>query len=173
MDIYKFYKKLKHQSILLSFQGELDAEIIQSLFQLLDAKMRKLPAKITLRKRVLYLSNESIQNVYKHTKNNKSVYRKQSVVIIAKQKSYYYIVTSNILSLKKAVFLKKYLRKLSLLDQKGLRKLYIKNLQKENHKKKAGLGLIEIFRKSRGNPEYNFKSYKADHFFFYLYIKIS
>ena len=96
-----------------------------------------------------------------------------AILVLARTKEAYKIITGNYLSNENAKSLKESLDELSCLDENSLNLKYQKVLTEEGFSKKgAGLGLIEMFKKSRSEVFYNFKKINDNYSFYSVQVNI-
>ena len=177
-DVYKFYQALEDEQIILSFKGEFTAELLTSFIHIIENKMNELGTDVRLRKRVFNVLIESFQNLYHHIedynqKNTKGL--KKSALITVKHVGDSFIVrTGNYVENTGKESLIEKLEMVNSLSQDGLRDLYTMKLENDPRTRKgtAGLGLIDIARKSKNKLEYEFIDIDSHSSFFCLKVKI-
>ena len=134
------------------------------------------------RKRVFNVLVECIQNVYHHMDTGKSfkvvgpgeLSTRSAVLIIGKIGSGYYITTGNYVLREKAARLKMRLKDLNELTEPDLKVMYQDVLTNTGFSDKggAGLGFIDILRKTQHELEYNIESINEKFCYFSLRVKI-
>ncbi|NJO92829.1 MAG: hypothetical protein HC831_30575, partial [Chloroflexia bacterium] len=86
----------------------------------------------------------------------------------------YFITSANLVKTEKVANLKSQLNKINSLDKESLKALYLDMLENKSFSEKggAGLGLIEIARKSGQKIEYVVDEYQEDYSIFYNQIML-
>lgn len=109
-----------------------------------------------VRKKMAFLMTECFQNVIRHTEASYIDFDKL-FVIQSKQQSHN-IITINPINSNKREALESSLAKLELLSEDELKQIYLDSLRDNSFSSKggAGLGLIEIFRRTKRLPRYEF-----------------
>ena len=145
-------------------------ENIDDLLIKIEKKISKLPKKV--RKRTFSISIELLQNIYLHNftipKEIPKEYNKFGFYILCKFDNFATkITTGNFVDKLTKTDLESYLTYIKNLNSKELQKLYLKicNLS-HNIKGGAGLGFLDIIKKSERNFNFKFINYNLDIDFF-------
>ena len=183
-DVYELYKKMQHNNIMLSFKGEVTPELISSFLNIIEEKLDKSHESTKIKKKVFNVLVECLQNLYHHMGDLNPITdgndpdmlgAKSAILLIWKEDSGYYIITGNHI-LKEAVDkLKSRLDTINSLSKDELRELYQDILSNQGFSAKggAGLGMVDIARKSGEKLDYNFHPVNDKLSFFSLQINIS
>lgn len=182
--INKLYQSMERDQAMVSFKGEVTADLLNSVLQVMESKLDALEKSIKVRKKVFNVLVECLQNLYHHndgvgsfrdSKQSNPSMQNTSILIISNHKDYYEVKTGNLVSTEKAKELKGKLENINKLDKLQLREFY-KNILNEGQlssKGTAGLGLIDIARKSGNKLDYNFLPINKNVSFFCLNVKIN
>lgn len=178
-DVYEFYRRIEEEEIILSFKGDFTSELLTSFLHILEARMELMGTERAKRKRVFNVLTETFQNLYHHidSKENQSgiVEIKKSALIIVKYIDGDFIIrTGNYIENSEIQNLKRKLAMVNALDSDELRGLYRMKLEKDPRtiKGTAGLGLIDIARKSKSKLDYEFINIDEESSFFCLKVII-
>ncbi len=161
-DIYKFFQTLEDEHIILSFKGDFTPGLLNAFLHLMEAKMNELNIETQKRKRVVNVLIESLQNLYHHVDSGeKESFFKQkdtALVIIKYFKGVFTIQTGNFIDSSSISDLKTRLKEVNSLNLEELRGYYKEKLANDPRSKKgtAGLGLIDLARKSKNKLDYHF-----------------
>ena len=162
-EVYEFYRRMEDEKIILSFKGEFTAELLTSFLNILESKMIELKINNSKKKRVFNVLIECFQNLYHHVSiaeyNDDELELKKSALVIVKHYEGDFIVrTGNYIENIKIHDLKRKLAMINSLDLDELRGLYQMKLANDSRTDKgtAGLGLIDIARKSKSKLDYEF-----------------
>lgn len=178
-DVYDFYRKMEDEHIILSFKGEFSADLLTSILYILESKMEKMNIDKKKKKRVFNVLVECFQNLYHHIEEQESdakeVKLQKSALIMVKCTDDKFIIrTGNYISNRGIPELKDKLALVNKLSSDELRELYQSKLKNEERSEKgtAGLGFIDIARKSKNKLEYEFLDIDADSSFFCLNVVV-
>jgi hypothetical protein len=129
-----------------------------------------------MRKKVSFLMAECIQNIVRHGEGeNITEITNQSEMFFTRNiDDTYFISSANIVDKEKQAFLEEKLELVNQLDKDGLKSLYLDILTNESLSEKggAGLGLVEMARKSGQKLDFDFQTINELYSFFYLQIKL-
>jgi hypothetical protein len=175
--VYDFYKTMKAKEIKIVYEGVITHQIIKAFIALSEAQMEQTGESARVQRIVFHVMVECLQNINKHADpvdNNESE-KSRGIFLVSSQPDYFCITTGNIVFSDKIPDLKGALDKVNSMDRDALTELY-KQQMKEGRitdKGGAGLGLIDMGRKT-GNPlEYFFLDVSDACSFFVLTIRIS
>lgn len=180
-NIYNLYKTMEQDNILLSFKGVVTSDLLTSVLQIMESKMTFLEESPKTKKKVFNVLVECIQNLYHHIDVNSDglahrevIEAKSSLFLIAREKDYFQIRTGNYVDKESAKDLSDKLEKINCMDKDEL-KLYYQEVLKTgsvSEKGTAGLGMIDIARKSGNKLEYKLLDINDTTSFFCLSVKI-
>jgi len=129
-----------------------------------------------LRNKISYLMVESFQNIVRHGDNleDEDLSWHPGIFFTRNIGSSYYIISANIVDNQIIPVLKEKLDNVNTLDQDELKALYYSVLTKQglSNKGGAGLGLIQMARKSGQKLEFDFVKLNDKYSFFYLQLKL-
>ncbi len=172
--VYDFYKSMKANEISLVYEGEITHQITKAFTSLAESNMAKEEEDGTVQKKVFHVMVECLQNISKHAEDHDSyqeyTYAGRGIFLVSKGENEYNITTGNILENEKIPELKKMLEKVNQLDKEGLKELYKKQIKEGRLSDKggAGLGFIDIKRKTGRQLLYHFLPVSEDTSFFLL-----
>ncbi|TNE72105.1 MAG: hypothetical protein EP333_08270 [Bacteroidetes bacterium] len=162
-DVYDFYKKMHDENIILSFKGVFTADLLTSILNILESEMVRADVPLKKKKRVYNILVECFQNLYHHieliTHSDLDEAKQKTALVLIKQKGESVIVrTGNFIDSRLIPDLKKRLDFVNSLSEEGLRDMYRMKLSDEEISSKgtAGLGFLDIARKSKNKLEYAF-----------------
>lgn len=176
--VYDFYKTMKAHEITLVYEGEITHQITKAFTSLTESNMSKDLESNAVQRKVFHVMVECLQNISKHadtfTKND-FAYSGRGIFMVSKAKDEYSVTTGNVIDNSKTSDLKELLEQINSLDKEGLKELY-KTQMKEgrlSEKGGAGLGFIDIARKTGQKLIYHFLPVSDDSSFFLLTSTIS
>lgn len=176
--VFDFYQRMKINQINLIYEGEVTHQITKAFTALTEENMTKDMEPNTIQMKVFHVIVESLQNISKHAENLKGAkndLRGVGTFLIAKSETDYFIIAGNLIDKENVDELKNLIDKINTLDKDGLKILHKEQMKmgKLSEKGGAGLGFIDIARKSGNSLEYTFRELTEDVSFFILKTKIS
>ena len=176
-DIFSFYRKMKHNDIMLSFKGDVTSEMLTSMLQIMEAKLDNLGEPSKMKRKVYNVLVECLQNLYHHRDEMKRIgidEESAAIFMIGRNDEGYNIVTGNYILTERVESLMGKIDHVNSLDRDGLKILYKEVLNNDQRSQKGGggLGIIDIARKSGQNLVYDFMEVDKNYSFFSLYINI-
>ena len=178
-EVYDFFKRMEDEKIILSFKGELSPELLTSILHVLERKIKEIDFAQLKRKRIFNVLVECFQNLYHHIDSvklgeNPDDVEKSALIIIKYVKEKFIIRTGNFIYNTEIPELEKKLMKVNELNNEELKNLYQAQLKNEQRSEKgtAGLGFIDIARKSKGKLDYEFLKIDSKSSFFCLNVII-
>ncbi|MCB8994192.1 MAG: hypothetical protein H6538_01135 [Bacteroidales bacterium] len=169
--VYDFYKGMKEHEITLVYEGEINHQIMKAFTSLAEGHMTKHAESELLQKKVYHVMVECLQNISKHASHPEvkdDTDYNRGIFLVSRNNDVYNITTGNIIKKEKILYLKELLGHINSLSKTDLNELYKKQL-KEGHlsdKGGAGLGFIDIRRKTGKDLEYQFLPLSDSHSFF-------
>jgi L-cysteine desulfidase len=180
-NIYNLYKTMEQENILLSFKGVVTSDLLTSVLQIMETKMDYLEESPKTKKKVFNVLVECLQNLYHHIEvtgdpvaQREIIESKSALFLIAKENDYFQIRTGNYVDKESAVDLAEKLELINGMDKEALKLYYqeVLNHGSLSEKGTAGLGMIDIARKSGNKLEYQFLDINEKTSFFCLNVKI-
>ncbi len=168
--VFQLFKLMEQENILLSFKGVVTSDLLTSVLQIMESKLNYMDEEKRIKKRVFHVLVECIQNLYHHAEDTENI----AMLVISKEKSNFIIKTGNYIDVESSESLSLKLDKINKLDKDGLKQFYLESLSDGNLSQKgtAGLGFIDIARKSGNKLNYEFIPVNEKYHFFSLEIKI-
>ncbi|HXB14002.1 MAG TPA: SiaB family protein kinase [Bacteroidia bacterium] len=179
MDIHDFYDKMDRNNILLSFKGDITAELLTSILQIIESKMDNMQEEPKLKKKVYIVLVELLQNLYHHMddpsqEGEASEVARTAIFMIGKENSHYNVITGNYIKNDKMTGLKKKMDEINSLPPEELKEHYkrILNNGQMSDKGGGGLGMIDIARRTGKPLFYEFTPINDVYSFFTLNVVI-
>lgn len=171
---------MEEENVILSFKGIVTAELLTSVLHIMESKMESMHENPRTRKKVFNVLVECLQNLYHHVDTGDApstmhqLERKSALVLIAKENGKFWIKTGNYIDNNRVEELKNKLNTINSLDKEDLRIFYQNSLNDSmiSSKGTAGLGMIDIARKSGNKLDYEFLKINEETSFFCLNVKI-
>jgi len=177
ISLYKYKQELEEKGIIFSFSGPMSHDIIEGIGSAIRVKISEGEngdRKIALK--VFSIFVEQVENVinYSVEKDPDDSDMGFGIVVIGKNEDTYFISGGNRIPNEKVEVLQNTLSKLSSMDKDELKAFYKekRRAEKTGDSKGAGIGFIEMARKSTKPIEYNFMDIDETHSFFTIKISI-
>jgi len=176
--VYDFYKSMKAHEITLVYEGEITHQITKAFTSLTESNMAKEEESNTVQKKVFHVMVECLQNISKHADSFGSddfLFAGRGIFMVSKGDIEYHVTTGNVIENAKIEELSRILDHINVLDKEGLKQLYKTQMREGRLSEKggAGLGFIDIARKTGKKLDYHFLSIDEETSFFILTSTIS
>lgn len=176
--ISKFYKTLKNDNLSFVYQGDFSDGITEKIIALSEYSIDSSHEMIEMRNKVSFVIVECFQNIVRHG-NETQIKANRTVTFpglfsTRNTQDCIYITSANLIENDQIPLLKEKLEKLNTLDKDQIKALYLDILStgELSDKGGAGLGLIEMARKSENPLEFNFENENDKLSLFYLMLKM-
>ena len=174
--IYDLYRRMIGQDLILVYHGEFTQESTKSILTMAERGLEAAPEDPAIKRKVFNVMVESLQNIVKH--NDEPAARSGSnraIFLVGREANRYTIMSGNPLHKNKVDGLRETLNRLNTLDKEGLKNLY-KEIIKDatlSEKGGAGLGFVDMARKSGDKLLFDFPEMSKDYCFFCLTVNVS
>ena len=169
--VYQLYKTMKTNEISLVYEGEITQEVTKTFSAMTEKNLEKNAESNSVQKKVFHVMVECLQNISKHadSMSNEETERR-GIVMVSRGDESYNIITGNILKNERVPELEESLELINSLDKEGLSALYKQQIKGGTLSEKggAGLGLIDIAKKTGSKLIYQFKKLNESVTFFIL-----
>jgi HJR/Mrr/RecB family endonuclease len=179
--LYDFFRQLDQDGVVLSYKGYISPELIASILKIVEDKLENTEHNSVIRKKVYNILVESLQNLYHHVDSNPNsadsfAHESRSVIVsVIKERNTYFIQTGNFIKNESLNTLLQKIDVLNELNVEELKSLYQQRLNAAviSDKGTAGLGLIDMLRKSGNKIEYAVTKINSEVSFLCVQIKIN
>ena len=153
------------------YRGQFNKSITDELLLFAEKDLSHTSGKGAVKRRIFFIMVEGLQNVTRHQNEitrDDSLY--DGFFVIQRRVKHYIITTGNIIENQNIESLKEKLDKVNNLDKGELKKYYLDKLNSGSLSDKggAGLGLIEMARKSGNRLYFDFMRIDDKHSYFYF-----
>jgi len=177
--VYSFYKTMRDHKVVLVYEGVVTHQVIKAFTSLTETSMEtQMEAPATL-KRVFHVMVECLQNLSKHAEciegNSSTSHRDgKGIFLLSKGSDNYAVTTGNVTGKDKISSLTKLLDLINSLDKEDLKELYKERIKEGRLSDKggAGLGFIDVARKTGSELNYHFLPINDEYSFFIFSTKI-
>lgn len=170
---YKIYSTLQNDDFCFVYLDHFSDDITEFL---LSIQENRVDESKKVKKTLTYLLTECFQNIIRHT-NDQDIDQIEDAKALAVRfiKGNHYLITSNPVAKSNEENLSNTLNKLNDLTEEELKSLYLETMNVGCHNEKggAGLGLIEMARKSKNPVSFCFSYLNDTYSNFYSQIKVA
>lgn len=170
--IYHLYKEMEKDNLGYIYRGRFTQEITDNILLLSENKLEKEEQSAKTKKRVYSILVECLQNITRHQDDTGDESPDSlGYFVLQKKMDKYYITTGNLIDRSNISYIEQLIAKINSLEKEEL-KSYYKEILEEGHfsnKGGAGLGLIDMARKSGNKLQYFFREINESFSYFYLH----
>jgi len=166
--IFDLHQTMLDHNLILVYEGEFTQEITKSVLAMAERNMDSSGEESSIKRKVFNVMVECLQNIVKHADDVEENH--SAIFMIGKHENEYLIVSGNPIKKDEIDGLKSKLENINGLDKDGLKALYkdiIKNTEISD-KGGAGLGFVDMARKSGQPLEFDFLDMDDNNAFFCL-----
>jgi Neuraminidase (sialidase) len=158
------------QGFPLVYKGPLNHETMKFFTRMAEEKISKRCNDASVKRKVFHVMVEMIQNITKHSADYDDEGSGNGIFVIGERKEYYYVITANVVRSSIVRDLEDTIEKLNELDKDALNDLHKYQIKtgELTDKGGAGLGLIDIIRKTGEKYAYQFLRLDQNYHFFVL-----
>lgn len=181
--MFNFNQLMDKTNVLCSYKGVVNSEFINYILALMEAKMDELEQNQIVKKKVYYVMVECLQNLYHHIEHHDHVSTeffedippKSAYFMFAKENDSFHIKTGNVVNASSAEIIISKIETINQMDSISLRKHYQDTLDSGqlSSKRTAGLGFIDIARKTGNKLNYEIIPINEGNYFFSLNVRIN
>lgn len=174
--VLSLHDEMHRNGFSLVYEGEFNHDIMKMFTSMAEKDMDKLNEERSVKRKVFHVMVECLQNMTKHSDEYSSDYRVGSgLFIVGKKDENYYVITANKIQKERIDYLQESIDEINSKSKDELKELYKKQIKEGSLSEKggAGLGLIDIARKTGQKLDYQFLPLDTDNYFFLLKVKIA
>ncbi|MEM9024279.1 MAG: SiaB family protein kinase, partial [Bacteroidota bacterium] len=174
---YRLFQELREDNLSFIYQGDFNDDITSRIIDLSDRNIESNIQLKRLKKKVSFLVAECFQNIIRHSGDADFIpdeLDKNSAFMIRNVGGTYYIASANLIPNDKVDTLRLKLKGVNLLEPDELKQVSMAVLEQQSFTDKggAGVGLIEMARKSGQKLEFHFEQVNDSVTFFYLQVRV-
>lgn len=177
LDVYDHFKLMKQKHLILGYRGSLNNDLITSLLQLSDNKLKEQKAALKQKKVIINVLIECLQNIIYHSapEPDSKDSSAHCIIMIGKNETDYYIQVGNFINSENVFRIKNTLDHLNSLNLAQIKQLYLEILDKGHFSDKggAGLGILRMIKETGNSLEYEFVNIDEQLAFFCMNVKVA
>ncbi len=174
--VFDLHNLMVKKQLILVYEGEFTQEITKSVLSMAERNLESVGEEEGIKRKVFNVMVECLQNICKHTDQYLDLNngKETAVFIIGKESSEYSIISGNAIENQNIAQLEEKLKLINSLDKDGLKALYKEIISNTELSEKggAGLGFVDMARKSGHKLEFSFHPIDEEYSFFALKVKI-
>lgn len=176
--IHKPYSQLLAIEIILAYEGNVTHQVMKAVTSVVEERLDDEEEGEAIQRKVYHIMVECLQNINRHAEafnNDNTDYPGRGALLVTKQEDVYTVTTVNLIKKSLVSDLDNFLEKINPLSEKELNELYKTQLAegKISLKGGAGLGFIDIRRKTGNNLKYQFVDHDDENSFFIFKVIIT
>jgi hypothetical protein len=171
--VYELYEKMKKNRVNLAYEGEITHQITKAFTSLTETNLAREEDDNSVQKKVFHVMVECLQNVSKHADRTTDMATSKDgrgLFLVSKGDEEYNVTTGNVIKNSKVETLRKMLENINSMDKEGLKAIYKQQIKEGRLSEKdgAGLGFIDIARKTGRKLIFEFLPIDEENSFFVL-----
>lgn len=175
---FRLFTGMQKDNLGYIYRGLFTQTITDSIIALAETNLETTGESSKVKKRVFSILVECLQNITRHQTENCEDHddpATQGIFMIQKKENFYYITTGNVVKQIAVPKLRTQLEKINSFEQEELKDYYKQILEDGSISDKggAGLGLIEMARKSGNKLSFDFAKINESISYFYLHTAVS
>ncbi|HMG90312.1 MAG TPA: SiaB family protein kinase [Chryseolinea sp.] len=174
--IYDLHRTMMSQNLILVYQGDFTQESTKSILSMAERNLDSSGEDSSIKRKVFNVMVEALQNIVKHSDElvDGQTRSHAAIFLIGKESNRYSIMSGNPVRKANVDKLKKTLEHINGLDKDGLKELYKEIIKNTTISEKggAGLGFVDMARKSGGKLQFEFPEMNTDYCFFCLKVNV-
>ncbi|MCI5057316.1 MAG: SiaB family protein kinase [Flavobacteriales bacterium] len=158
---YEIHKMMVDKKITLIYEGEVNQSIVKAFTAMTERRIDADESEST-KKKVFHVTVECLQNICKHADNpvtGEAIVPGEGIFIIAYDDDNYIVVTGNPVANDKLPDTTEFLEQINVMEADELKALYKTKIRENRLSEKAGagLGLLDIVRKTKNPLDFQIK----------------
>lgn len=171
--VYDVYSSMLAHEITLVYEGEITHQITKAFTSLAELEMTKEEEDGAVQKKVFHVMVECLQNISKHADTPATedyLYAGRGIFLVSRGEECYHVISGNLIDNERIPKLKSSLDHINSLNRDELKELYKTQMRQGRLSDKggAGLGFIDIARKTGHKLDYHFMPIDSKTHFFIL-----
>lgn len=156
--VLSLFSEMQGNGISLVYLGEFNHEITKMFTSMAETDMDRKNESRNVKKKVYHVMVETLQNMNKHSDEITDDKIGNGLFVIGNKEDVYYVITSNKVARSKVDDLRKAIDSVNAASPEELKKMYMSQIKHGELSEKggAGLGLIDIARKTGAELVYRF-----------------
>ncbi len=175
-NMFRLFRIMKENEIILIYSGDFSQDLTKTLLAFTERKLSSDIIGDQARKKIFNIMVEMLQNISKNNiREDSAISMHSPVFMIGETDSAYSLISSNMILNANIQFLRNRIEEVNSLDANGLKELYkmVRLNSTFSNVGGAGIGIIDMARKSENRLTYNFDEIDEKCSMYSLLIKVS
>jgi len=155
----------------LSYGGEFTQTLISGMTKVLEKKVESSNLNTKVSNNIFVVFIEMGQNIMHYSRQcaQTDMFDPKGLICVGKENGHYFVTSQNLVTAEDKDYIETKLQQISTLSKEEIKQLYkeTRRAERDTQSNGAGLGLLEIARKS-SQLEHSFKRLDDNHFLFEL-----
>lgn len=171
--VLKFHKAMQSRRVKLVYEGEINQSLTKAFAALTEKKLEGANEDVSTAKKVYHVMVECLQNICKHSddsQKNADGLAGYGIFMIDEENGIYSITTGNIVTKEKSKQTRSVLDSINALSKEEIKAAYVKQMKegKFSDKSGAGLGFLDMAKKTGNKFQYHIENISGEKDFFIL-----
>ena len=165
-------RMMSDNELILAYRDHITESAVQQLLSIAELKLVQTSDDKRLRKRVFHILVECLQNIVNHAVDGTD--SAKSLLLIGRRKGEFFIVTGNRIDASNVARFEERLNEINSWDHSDIREIYSEKLGRSQYSAKggAGLGLIDIYKRSGKKIKHSFRKIDEKTSFLSLHVSV-
>lgn len=160
--VYSVHENMVKNDIMLIYEGEVNQDITKTFTSLTQKNLDEEESSLPIKKRVYHVMVECLQNIGKHSDNAESGLPEipgTGIFMVSKSNDGYFVVTGNPVANNRIDEITEMIETVNKMDKDEIKAYYKKKILESRISEKggAGLGFIDIVKKTGNKIEFHFR----------------
>lgn len=166
---------MRDGNIILALRDRISADSLSGLLALAEMKMGNVAEGRSIKKKIFNILVECLQNVANHSEPVDNGSEINTILVLARENEDYVVITGNPVRTDQVDGLIERIESVNSIGQENVRQEYMRMLDKSEYSAKggAGLGLIDIYKRSGQALEYDVSPINREYAILTLKVRIS
>ena len=175
--IYDLHRMMMAQKLILVYQGDFTQETTKTILTMAERSIQTAEEDAAIKRKVFNVMVELLQNIVKHNAEltQPEIRSHNAIFLIGRESDGYTLMSGNPVHKESVPELKDNLSRINALNKNGLKDLYKKIIRDTalSEKGGAGLGFVDMARKSGEHLWFDFPVMSDGYCFFCLKVHVS
>jgi hypothetical protein len=175
--IYDLHRTMMSQNVILVYQGDFTQETTKTILTMAERSLQTEEEDAAIKRKVFNVMVELLQNIVKHNEEliQAGIRSQNAIFLIGRESQRYTLMSGNPVHKSRVPELKGNLSRINALDKDGLKDLYKEIIRDTGLSEKggAGLGFVDMARKSGERLWFDFPEMSDGYCFFCLKVHVS
>lgn len=160
--VYSVHENMVGNDIMLIYEGEVNQDITKTFTSMTQKNLEEGDTSLPIKKRVYHVMVECLQNIGKHSDNADSGLPEipgNGIFMVSRSTEGYFVVTGNPVANSRIPEITEMIETVNVMDKDEIKAYYKKKILESRISEKggAGLGFIDIVKKTGNKIEFHFR----------------